>query len=156
MQSAAANDSSEERRLVIQPNASLSTYGALAFLGLVCFVTFGLAGALAWLGYWLVLPFAGLEIAALAAALWWSMRDNAYREVISVGEERVAVEVGRHHPQRHWEFQRAWTRVRLEAGKGRHEPTRLWLGSHGKGCILGACLTDEERAAVAGRLAQWL
>lgn len=146
----------ESKQLVIQPNASLTLGWALVFMASMCVLSFGIAGVLAWLGYWMVLPFAGLEMAALAAGLWWSMRDNVYREVVSVEADRVRVEAGRHGPETTWEFQRAWTQVRLQAGPHLTSPSRLWLGSHGRGCVLGRCLTEEEREAVAERLRQWV
>lgn len=144
------------KRLVIQPNASLTLGWAIAFMASMCAVSFGIAGVLAWLGYWVVLPFSGLDMAALAAGLWWSMRDNAYREVVSVEHDRVRVEIGRRTPESVWEFQRAWIQVRLQAGPHITSHSRLWVGSHGRGCVLGRCLTDEEREAVANRLRQWV
>lgn len=142
--------------MVIQPNASMSPRSAAALLVCMCALSFGIAGLLAWLGYWMVLPFAGLEMAALAAGLWWSIRDNSYREVVSVDEQRVWVETGWRAPQRRWEFQRLWVQLRLEPGPYPSSPTRLWLGSHGQGCVLGTCLTDEEREVLAQRLRGWL
>lgn len=148
--------SETEKRLVIQPNASLTPRWAAAFLASMCTVSFGIAGVFAWLGYWMVLPFAGLEMLALAAGLWWSVRDNAYREVVSVTEDRVRVEAGWGRPARRWEFRRAWLQVRLQAGVDRNRPTRLLITSSGRGCELGRCLTDEEREEVAERLRRWV
>lgn len=147
---------SAEKRLVIQPNASLSLEWAGVFLASMCAVSFGIAGLFAWQGYWMVLPFAGLEMAALAAGLYWSLRANRYREVVSVTPDRVVIEAGRRGPEQHWEFARAWTRVRLLTGPYRNSPTRISVGSHGRACILGACLNEEERERVAARLARWV
>lgn len=105
-----------QRRLVIQPNASLSLEWAGVFFASMCIASFGIAGLFAWQGYWMVLPFAGLEMAALAAGLYWSLRANVYREVISITDDHVVVETGRQGPEQRWEFQRAWTRVRLLVG----------------------------------------
>lgn len=146
----------EGRQLVIQPNASLTLQWAIAFMVFMCVVSFGIAGVLAWFGYWMILPFSGLEMAALGTGLWWSMRDNVYREVVSVDFDRVRVETGRYVPENTWEFQRAWTQVRLDRSSHMNSHPRLWIGSHGRGCILGGCLTDEEREAVARRLRQWV
>ena len=47
-------------------------------------------------GYWPILPFAGLELLALGAALRWSLREGQRRELIRVDEDRVLVrKVGR-------------------------------------------------------------
>lgn len=148
-------DSDRRHRLVIQPNASLSRRQALAFMGWMCVVSFGIAGLWAWQGYWMILPFAGLEMAALAGGLYWSMRHNGYREVIEVGGERITIEAGHHAPERRWSYQRAWTQVRLLEGPYRNSPTRLMLGSHGQYCVLGQCLSNAERSAVAERLRGW-
>lgn len=150
------NQGDVPKRLVIQPNASLTRGWAVAFMLFMCTVSFGVAGVLALLGYWVVLPFSALNMLALAAGLWWSMRDNAYREVISIDDDRVRVETGRGAPEQTWEFQRAWAQVRCQPGVRRDGHSRLWIGSHGRGCVLGRCLTDEESEVVARRLRQWV
>ena len=145
-----------EKRLVIRPNASLTPRWAAAFLASMCAVSFGIAGLLTWHGFWVVLPFAGLEMLALAAGLWWSMRGNSYREVVSVDDEHVRVEAGHRRPERRWIFRRAWLQVRLESGPNRNSPTRLLMTSSGRGCELGRCLTDDEREEVAARRRRWV
>lgn len=144
------------RRLVIAPNGSLSVAQAQWFFIGMCVVSFGIAGLMTVRGLWLVWPFAGLEMAALGAALYCSLRDNGYREVISVYEHRIEVEAGRRGPQRRWEFPRLLTQVRLAHGPYRHSPSRLLVTRHGHGCELGRCLTEEERADVARRLRSWI
>lgn len=144
------------KRLVIQPNASLTTGWAWVFFGWMFAVSFTIAGLLAWRGFWVVLPIAGLEMAALALGLYVSMRNNVYREVISVVGGRVVVEAGRYAPEQRWEFLQAWVQVRLESGAYRNSPTRLSVRSHGRECVLGRCLNDEEREQVAMRLRKWL
>lgn len=144
------------RRLVIAPNGSLSVAQAQWFFIGMCGVSFGIAGVLTWWGLWLVWPFAGAEMVALAAGLFSSMRDNGYREVISVFEDTIEVEAGHRGPRQHWEFPRLLTQVRLCPGLHHHSPTRLLMIRHGHGCELGRCLTDTERAEVAVRLKRWL
>jgi uncharacterized membrane protein len=137
------------------PNASLSALQAVLFLAWMCLMSFAISGFLAWRGYWLVMPFAGLEMLALAAGLYWALRDNAYREVITMDDDRLYVEAGRARPQRRWEMPRAWTRVLVE-GDGHLRPIRLLLAHAGCRCEIGACLTDEEKNALADRLRQLL
>lgn len=120
----------------------------------MCVLSFGIAGLFAWLGYWMVLPFAGLEMLALGAALWWSLRGNSYREVISIDGHSVRVQIGRRRPEHEWEFPRAWARLQREPQAGGVE--RLWLGYGGARCEIGACLGEEDRARLAQRLQQLL
>ncbi|GAB3680993.1 DUF2244 domain-containing protein [Salinisphaera aquimarina] len=144
------------RRLVIAPNGSLSVAQAQWFFVGMCAVSFGIAGFMTVFGLWLIWPFAGLEMAALGAGLYVSLRDNGYREVVSVYDDRIEVEAGLNEPQRRWEFPRLLTQVRLSPGQRLNSPSRLLVTRHGHGCELGRCLTDEERAEVAERLKAWV
>lgn len=55
-------------------HCSISPLGlALVFAALAA-LSLGIAAAFAALGAWLILPFAGLEIAALCAAFWFTAR----------------------------------------------------------------------------------
>ncbi|MES1926387.1 DUF2244 domain-containing protein [Salinisphaera sp. T31B1] len=144
------------RRLVIAPNASLSKAQAQWFFVGMCAVSFGIAGFLTVFGLWLIWPFAGLEMAALGAGLYVSLRDNGYREVVTVYDDRIEVEAGLNEPQRRWEFPRLLTQVRLSPGVYNNSPSRLLVTRHGHGCELGRCLTDEERGEVAERLKAWV
>ena len=81
-------------RLVIGPNASMSVRQAVWFIAWMCMVSLLIGGFFAWRGFWPILPFAGLELAALAAALAVSLRRNRYREVVDFDDEAVRVEVG--------------------------------------------------------------
>lgn len=148
--------SSLDTRIVIGPNASMSPALAAGFLLAASTVSFGIAGGLAVLGYWAVLPFAGLEVGALAVALVVMLKRNRYCEVITFDADLVRVEFGRagEGVASAAELQRAWARVLLEAGPHRLSPTRLSLASHGRRVVIGQCLTDEERERLARRLRQ--
>ena len=146
----------EGGRLVVMPNASLTAGQAALFLGWMCLLSFGIAGFFAWRGYWLVMPFSGLEMLALAAGLYWSLRGNAYREIISIAGDRVRIETGRRRPEHSWEFPRAWTRVWIEEAQNACDRSRLLLTYAGRRCEIGACLTEEERSALARRLRELL
>lgn len=145
-------------RLVIGPNASMSAAMAVAFFAGISTVSLSIALALTVMGYWPVLPFAGLELAALGAALWVSVRRNGYREVIRLEPERLRLEVGyvsrvrRRCEPAVFEIPRRYARVWLEQGPYRNSPTRLVLSGNGQCTELGRCLTDEERAALCRRL----
>jgi uncharacterized membrane protein len=143
-----------ETRFVLGPNASLSVRGAWAFMLSVSLATLGAATWCAVHGFWPVLPFAGLELAAVGWALVVSMRRNRYREVVSFGPDRVRIEFGvvGQGVAAQVELPRAWTRAWIERDSGRrHAPTRLLLGSSGQRVVVGRCLTDEEREALAAR-----
>lgn len=147
-------ESALETRFVLGPNASLSVRGAWTFMLWVSLATLGAATWCAVHGFWPVLPFAGLELAALGWALVVSMRRNRYREVVSFERERVRIEFGvaGQGAVAQIELPRAWTRTWIERdAERRHVPTRLLLGSSGQRVVVGRCLTDEERGALMVR-----
>jgi uncharacterized membrane protein len=143
-----------DTRLVIGPNASLSAGQALGFFAGLSAVCLAIAGGFAWMGLWLILPFAGLELAAVGAALVVVIRRNRYREVLVFEGERLRLEVGRVGAgiENRTEWVRGLTRVILERGPQVCDPTRLVLDCGGQRRIIGRCLTDAERVALARRL----
>ncbi|MEQ1438402.1 DUF2244 domain-containing protein [Fontimonas sp. SYSU GA230001] len=147
-----------ETRLVIGPNASLDARQAWLFMGLSASVGLGIGIWMALLGFWPVLPFAGLELAALGAAVYVSVRRNAYREVLVFEARQLRVEFGviGRGAGTVIRLSRPLTRVLLEPGAHRHDPTRLTLSCGGQRVRIGACLTDAERGRLAARLKQLL
>jgi uncharacterized membrane protein len=105
-------------------------------------------------GFWPVLPFAGLEIVALAWALWWSMRarNDVQTIVITADEVRIVAREGK--IQVTTVFSRHWTRVKLHTPLSTLHPSRLALESRGRECELGRFLTDVERRELAAQLQQ--
>jgi uncharacterized membrane protein len=141
-------------RLVIGPNASLSARQAALFMVWMCTVSLAIGGFFALRGFWPILPFAGLELAALGAALVVSLRRNRYREVVSFDGAAIRVEVGEvgRGAGLTVQLERGATRVLLEPGPYRNSPTRLLLSCKGQLLELGRCLTDAERSRLAARL----
>jgi uncharacterized membrane protein len=141
-------------QLVIGPNASMSVRQAVWFMAWMCAVSLAIGGFFALKGFWPILPFAGLELVALAAALAVSLRRNRYREVVDFDQDAIRVEVGEigRGAGLQVRFTRSSTRVLLETGPYRNSPSRLLLSSQGQSLELGRCLTDEERQRLAARM----
>jgi len=143
-----------DTRLVLRPNASLSPQQAVWAFAAVAAVSLAIAIGLTFLGFWPVLPFAGLEIAALGAAFWVSVRRNEYREVLDFHPETVQVRVGSSRGaglQASIVWQRAWSRVELKPGATAHAPTQLQLRCMAPTIPLGRCFTNAEPFAVHTR-----
>lgn len=143
-------------RLIIGPNASMSPRQALLFFSGMCLICFGIATVFAVQGYWPVLPFAGLELLALGAALLVVLRRNRYREVLWFDGEHVRLECGTvgQGAGLRCEWPRSSTRVWLELGPHPSSPTQLVLACGPQRMVIGNCLTDAEREALARRLKQ--
>ncbi len=138
----------------LRPNCSLTRRTATIFFLCIATVSLGIAGSFAAAGYWPILPFAGLELAALGAALWFSMRQGRMRELIRVDESNVTVRKSHGDQVHEYEFQRPWTRVHLQRSSAGNWPSRLSLRSMGRSVVVGAFLTDEERDGLRHRLTE--
>ncbi len=142
--------------VVIRPNCSLSWQRTVAVYCGICGVSLTIALGFALLGFWLILPFAGLELIALAIAFYLcAVRVNS-REVISIKGGTVAVLRGLHQPEESTQLQRAWARVELAEPRQRGYPTRLLICSHGRKVEVGHCLNDRERRQLAEDLRRWI
>jgi len=125
----------------------------IVFGSLAC-VSLAIATAFAMLGAWLILPFAGLEILALALVLRWLRAHADDYENVSVRGDVVMLDVCERNRVRRLEFNRMWTRLVV---REQSWSTRLALRSHGREVEIGRFLDDGGRKALArelkGRLA---
>lgn len=157
------------KRLVVQPNASLSWRGAHRFVWIVCAGVLGVAGVIGTgvllsghgfspMGAWPVFVFAGLNILALSTALAISLHRNDYRQVLSFEEDEIRIEcgfAGRGTKTRYTLSRRA-TRAMLEPGPYRNSPTVLMLRGDGRTVEIGRELTDEQRVSLCCRIRELL
>jgi uncharacterized membrane protein len=139
------------RHIDLVPHCSLSVRGARVFFGFVCFVTLGIATTATLLGFWPVMPFAGLEMAVLGWALYTNMQRRFERESIDVSEHEVVIEDVHANPQR-VEFPRHWARVKIRRPKSPLHRGQLVIESHGRAREVGKFLTEEERRHLAAEL----
>jgi len=141
-----------ETRIEIAPHCSLTPRGARWFLVSVCFTSLSIALPISLLGFWLVLPFAGLEIALLAWALRTSMARRHQRQTITISETVVVIEDVMPPQTRCVEFPRHWAQVRIRGGGSPLHPSRLTVESHGRRHEIGFFLNEQERLGLAARL----
>ncbi|MGB0721105.1 MAG: DUF2244 domain-containing protein [Gammaproteobacteria bacterium] len=140
-------------RFILRPNRSMDWRGNLIFLGGLFAITMTVGSGLAIMGFWPVLPLAGIELTLVAIALYHTGLSASRCEVISIGSDTVKVEKGRHEPATTVEFQRFWARVQLSQPRQRLHPSRLLLRSHGRTVEVGSFLTEDEREGLARNLA---
>jgi uncharacterized membrane protein len=139
---------------ISRPNCSLThAQQQRVFWGLAG-VCFGIASAFAAMGYWLVLPFAGLEIGLLAWAFEAIRARESDFESVTIRGDTLILEwhdgkrCGRREMNRHWAMVICHCR--------RSGRCRVSLRSHGKETELGQFLSDEGRLALAQTLRRQL
>jgi len=134
-----------EWRLVIRPNCSMAPRTLVLLSAGLAIVLVGIGVSFWWIGAWLILPFAGLELMVVAIAVFIALRHARDYEQLIVTEDRVQVtrQVGIRALQ--YEFHRHWTQVRLLPGACTRYPSKLTIGSHGHQVEIGASMTEMAR-----------
>jgi uncharacterized membrane protein len=143
-------DSSAGFSLTTRRNCSMPPQALVWLLVFTACLSFAIGIGFALFGAWPVLPFIGLEVAALAIAFYVNARHAADYERIVVRDGLMLVEVheaGRSHVHR---FHPGWVHLHtLEAGEG----VRLGVRSHGKELEIGRHLDASGRSLLAVELA---
>ncbi len=137
------------------PNRSLSRAQQRAVFWIVAIPCLGIAAIFALLGYWLTLPFAGLEIGLLAWAFESLREREGDFETITLEDDRMILEWRAAGVSGRREFNRHWVSVVCECGGGDHD-CRLGLRSHGITVAFGRHLADPDRRSLAARLRECL
>ena len=132
-------------RLTLGRNRSISDRGLRAHLLVIAAVSLSIAVVFAFLGAWLVLPFAGVELSALYLAFAHIARRASDYERIALCSGRLIVDVCERREVEHYEFVSAWLRID-------DTPGALSLGTHGRRVRIGRHLDAQGRKD----LARWL
>jgi uncharacterized membrane protein len=140
-------------RWLIKRNCSASP-GQLAwvFCSLVG-LSFVVGVAFASRGLWMILPFVGLEVAAMALAYFMTARHAADLERIEIGDGALRVE--RREAQRcsAWSFPLAWVRIEVEeTGRELGARVRVHAACGANRLELGRLLVTERRRVLAREL----
>jgi uncharacterized membrane protein len=135
--------------LTSRRNCSIAPGVLLALLAFTAFLNLGIGAAFALLGFWMVLPFAGIEVVALAVAFWLCGRHAGDYERIALADGRLRLEVREAQTLRTYELDPVW--VSVVAGR-RQGTMRLALRSHGREIEIGRHLDEAGRERFAALL----
>ena len=133
---------------LLKRNCSISPRQLLAAYGLLCAMTLTIAVFFLLQGAPLVLPFAGLELLGLGAAMLLQARHAADRERLELLGGRLSVECRLGETAARVEFQTAGLRV--EAGDGGR--ALIELSGQGRRVAVGRFVRPEQRRALADEL----
>ncbi|MEO8836092.1 MAG: DUF2244 domain-containing protein [Caldimonas sp.] len=144
----AANPGDGSVQWLLRRNCSMTPLQLVAFYLSLCAWSLAIAGAFWARGATLVMPFAGLELLAVGAALFVYSRHATDRELmlLSPGSLRVECRLGRHIDE--VEFAPAW--VRVEPARG--DRSLIELSGQGKRISVGRFVRPELRRALADEL----
>ncbi len=145
-------DSSDSFRFVLSPNCSITWRELVLFYIFTCVVALAIGIFFTLQGLWLVLPFSGLEMAALGFALYLTSRKVNRKEVITLDQRRTRIEKGVQQIDRSWEFETPWIRLVDEPASRPGRPRKLAIGSHGNYVEVGDFLDNSEKDRLAFQL----
>jgi uncharacterized membrane protein len=135
--------------LTVKRNCSISPQDLLWVLAFLSCVSLGIASVFAYFGAWPVLPFAGIEVLAIAVAFYLNGRHAADYEHIALAEGRLVVEKSDAGHLRRHEFSVPWLRIEERRHGG---DLRLVLRSGRASVEVGRHLDTERRASLAAHL----
>jgi uncharacterized membrane protein len=136
-------------RILARGNFSLDPGGLINLLLALTVVTLGLAGLLAWQGYWPVLLIAVIQIVLVMWILARAWEQAWVAEQIVVGPERIEITQQRHKRTRQYELATAWAVVELRQPQVAWYGPRVVLRSRAQVLELGQFLTLGERNQLA-------
>ena len=135
--------------IVVRPNRSVAPRSTLLCVVAVAGFSFAVGLAFAWFGLWLVLPFVGIEVAALILAFGVYSRHVSDNETIRRDEHGLAVEIRQGNRLLKYRLDAHWAQCILD-NVGRE--VRLLIGSHGKFVQIGRHLGEEGRRQLRNEL----
>jgi uncharacterized membrane protein len=140
--------------VTVKRNCSISPQALAWALAFIAGVSFAIGVAFALHGAWPILPFVGLEVAALAAAFYVNGRHATDYERIALAQGELVVEIRDGDRVEEHSFNPHWVRLVVS---GARRDLRLALRSHGKELEIGRHLDASGRELLAteldGRLA---
>jgi uncharacterized membrane protein len=138
---------------LIKRNCSASPTQLAVVFGSLVAVSFAFGAVFAALGLWMVLPFVGLELVAVAVAFLCYGRHAADAERIELASDRLTVEQLDGEERRRWDFDPRSVRVVVdEQGKGWNARVKVHLAARGAQVEIGRHLLDVKRASLAREL----
>ena len=129
--------------ITLSPNSSLTGIYRIIFLASISFICVGIATVFYFFGAYLILPFAGIEIAILLIAFYISFKWSSRKELIYISQEVVKIEKGIHKAEYLWEEFRTFTSFQIE--KDANKSLRLSFRSKGDDVIVGEFLNEDDK-----------
>ena len=131
--------------ITLLPNRSATWRQTKYFL--LFFACVSLTIAFYWVaqGAWVVLPFAGIEIALLSLMMYRVSWLTYRRQIITVSPDSIRMEMGVHYPSHSWQIQRFGAVLHVEKPETRFGPVRLMVKQSGHSAEVGHFLNQQDK-----------
>lgn len=138
--------------ILMSPNVSLSWRGMKIYLWLISSLLFLIAMYFTYIGAWMVVPFAGLEILALNFLTVWVAYQCRRKQVIHVGDNWIRVEKGYQSPRYTWESELFWTRLVTHKSPYHGHLVKVFLHSKQRKLEIGEFLNEDDKKLLINTL----
>ena len=132
-----------------QGNFSLGSRGLINLLLALAVVTLGLAGVLAWQGYWPILIFAILQLLLVSMVFIRTWKLSWVQERIDISDESITVSHHQYKRNRRCLLDTAWAVVEVRHPEVAWYGPKIYIRSGPKALEVGAFLTSEEKEQLA-------
>jgi len=142
-------------RYLLTPNRSMSWTGNVRiWLGLLALTAVIVTG-FSLIGAWMILPFAGLELAALIGGFYYTSRQCQRQEVLSLGPSMIRLEKGIKRKETEWEIPREYSRVWQDEARHPFTPPKLHLQFRNEEVPVGSFLNMDDTETLIAILQQY-
>lgn len=118
--------------LILAPNRSADWQANQRLILVVALCSAVIAGTFTYIGAWVILPFAGVEVLGLSAALYWVNWHQYYRQVLWFEGSELRIEKGFYRPSHCWRWQRQHTAIHVSESSISGNPLTIYLA---QGCL---------------------
>jgi len=132
-------------QIVVRANKSMSWRANVILAASLGALSAVFGGVIAAFGFWMVLPFAGMEFLLVFFCLSKAYKRLGYTEVISRMGDKLLIESGYDKPVATSEMPSHWTQVKFEDPPSAFDVGRLSLQCSGKSLEIGQALNKEEK-----------
>lgn len=140
--------------IIARPNQSASWGTNVQVLLALAVPVLGIAIFFALLGAWLILPFAGLELLALGAALYRVNYRQQYCHVITLSADSVCIDKGYRNPEHHWQLARHKSGLTITTQSNPLDAPQLRIHDRNVCVTLGEFLNREDSLKLQALLQQ--
>ncbi|VAW60803.1 hypothetical protein MNBD_GAMMA11-3168 [hydrothermal vent metagenome] len=130
--------------ILIEPNRPISWKDNIRFICVFTLVSFIVGLIFMLQGFPLVMPFSGLEVMVVFAALYLVYKKYTSCQVIHFTHDSVIIESGVFHADARVEYQRHWSKFRVE-NTGHYNIPQLYICSRGVSTNIGDFLNYDDK-----------
>lgn len=144
-----------EQRLVLSPNRSMSWQNNKRILLALFCINMTIAAAWAYMGAWMVLPFAGLEVLFVGIGMYYVSWKLSFKQIIIIRADSLILQTGVYFPKEEWQWQLSSTRLLKHPSKYRMSAPNLYLEHLNENVEIGEFLNRKEKKELRRHLSDF-